>query len=100
MSRFTLAGILAWLTSFVLYGYQAITIVMERGPYAAKLATRSVWHDLSLNNIIGPRNFSWIDDISWAYVDTAIKYVIHTQIYVLLFFMGVLCFVIGMFRTD
>lgn len=100
MSRFTLAGLLAWFTSFVLYGYQAITKVMERGAYAAKHVTNSVWYDLSLYNIIGPGHFSWIDDMSWVYVGKAFEYVVHVQIYALLFFFGILCFVIGMFRPD
>lgn len=100
MSRFTLVGILAWVTSFILFGYQAITKVMERGAYTTKVADKSAWQDLSLDKLIGHQHFSWIGDISLPYIGKAATYVVHAQIYTLLFFFGILCFVIGMFRSD
>jgi hypothetical protein len=100
MSRFTLVGLLAWFASLVLYAYQAVSKVMERGAYSAKYASSSAWYDLSISNFFGPAHFAWVKDISFPYVGTAIEHVIHAQVYVLLFFFGILCFIIGMFRPD
>ena len=101
MSKFTLSGIILWLASFSLYGYQAVLSVLSKSAYVSdKAAADAVDANISLVNTIGEQYFNWVDAIPWFYVHKAVGHVVTMQLFVLLFCLGALCLLIGIFRSD
>ena len=101
MSKFTLSGIILWLASFCLYGYQAIMSVLSKSAYVHdKAAAAAAGVRISLASAVGEQYFEWVDTIPWFYVHRAVSYVVTMQLFVLLFCLGALCLLIGIFRSD
>lgn len=101
MSRFTLAGLILWVGSFAFYGYQSITSLLARSRYAGyRPGADVVEGKLNLETIFGAEHFGWVSDIPWVYVHKAVEYVVQAPLYVLIFALGCICLLIGIFRSD
>lgn len=85
MNKFTLSGLLAWIVSGVLVGFQAIANLMK-----ADVDVSSDWKNIDLFDLIGKPNLSWAMDWDW------IVYVLDLPLFILLFAVGLLLIVMGM----
>lgn len=85
MNKFTLSGLLAWIVSGVLVGFQAIANLMK-----ADVDVSSDWKNIDLFDLIGRTNLSWAMDWDW------VVYVLDLPLFILLFAVGLLLIVMGM----
>ena len=98
MSKCTILGLLSWLCSLVVLGFQAISTLMD--PSAASLTSKTVWKTISLVTIIDIHYFDWINSISWVSIQQAANYIITMPLFLLLIFLGILFFVINAFMPK
>jgi hypothetical protein len=85
MNKFTLAGILAWIVSGVLVGFQAIANLMK-----ADVNVDADWKSIDLFGLVGQSRLSWVHDWDW------LVYVFDLPLYILLFAVGLILIVMGM----
>ena len=57
MSKYTVAGLVSWLFSGLLVGFQAIAVFM-------KMEDQMVWKSLTLVDFLDEGHLTWIDGIS------------------------------------
>ena len=88
MSKLTILGILAWLVSGVLLGFQAISLTMGK---------EGSWNNISLVDAIGATQFAWVDGITIAFIQRPIEYLVSMPLFLLLFCLGLLFFIINTF---
>ena len=88
MSKLTILGILAWLVSGVLLGFQAISLTMGK---------EDSWDNISLVDAIGETQFAWVDGITIAFIQRPIEYLVSMPLFLLLFCLGLLFFIINTF---
>ena len=93
MSKLTIIGVASWLIGGLLLGFQAISTLMQTGD-------EYVWDSLSLVDVFGKDNFKWIEGISYASIQSAASYVSTMPLYLLLFAVGVLFFLINIFKPK
>ena len=93
MSKLTVAGVASWLIAGLLLGFQAISTLMQTGD-------EYVWERLSLVEVFGKDNFQWIEEISYASIQSAASYISTMPLYLLLFAVGLLFFVINFFKPK
>jgi len=93
MSKLTIIGVVSWLIGGLLLGFQAISTLMQTGD-------EYVWDSLSLVDVFGKDNFKWIEGISYASIQSAASYVSTMPLYLLLFAVGVLFFLINIFKPK
>lgn len=86
MNKFTMAGILAWLISGVLVGFQAVADLMK----ADVKSVSAGWENIDLLDLIGESNLSWAMDWDW------LVYVLDLPLFILLFAVGLILIVAGM----
>lgn len=86
MNKFTLAGILAWLVSGVLVGFQAVADLMK----ADVKSVSAGWENIDLMDLIGESNLGWAMDWNW------LVYVLDLPLFILLFAVGLVLIVAGM----
>jgi hypothetical protein len=88
MSKHTIAGLVAWLFSGLLLGFQAIAAFMN-------MEEKMIWKSLTIADIIGNNYFNWIQGLSWAIAQNILNYIVTMPLYLLLFFVGILFFVLN-----
>jgi len=88
-----MAGLTSWLFSGLILLFQAISSVMGN---EEKMAFKS----LTLVNVIGQEYFNWINSLSWVSIQKAVSYIVTMPLFVLLFFIGILFFLIHMFSSK
>jgi hypothetical protein len=93
MSKYAMAGLVSWLFSGLILLFQAISSVMGT---EEKFAFKS----LSLVRVVGQDHFKWIESISWAGFQNLVSFLVTMPLFILLFFMGVLFFLIHMARAK
>jgi hypothetical protein len=93
MSKFTIAGLVAWLFGALILGFQSISSLMGT-------EDTIVWKSLALVDIIEKNYFNWIEKISWVSVQHVVTYVVNMPLYLLLFCVGIICFVINAFISK
>ncbi|UCD90713.1 MAG: hypothetical protein JSW04_04595 [Desulfobacterales bacterium] len=93
MSKLTVAGVASWLIAGLLLGFQAISTLMQTGD-------EYVWERLSLVEVFGKDNFKWIEEISYASIQSAASYISTMPLYLLLFAVGLLFFVINFVKPK
>ncbi len=98
MSKFTILGLLSWLGSLVLLGFQAIFTFMD--PSASSLTTKTVWKKISVVDIIDTKYFDWINSIPWVSIKESANYVITMPLFILLFCVGLLFFITNAFMPK
>ncbi|MFZ7126046.1 MAG: hypothetical protein ACOWWM_07810 [Desulfobacterales bacterium] len=81
MNKFTLTGLLAWIVSGVLVGFQAISNLME---------VEGEWKNIDLFDLVGESNLGWAMDWEWA------VYVLDLPLFILLFAVGLILVLMGM----
>ena len=86
MGKYTILGCLCWLGSFVLLGFQGISSVMS--------ADEVVWKSLNLLDVVGSKNFTWIDSISIGFIQNSVDYVVTMPLFLLLIALGVIFFIL------
>lgn len=88
MSKYTVAGLVAWLFSGLLLGFQAIASFM-------KMEDKMVWKSLTLVDVVDENLFNWVEGISWGALQTIVQYIITMPLYILLFLIGILFFILN-----
>lgn len=95
MSKCTILGLLSWLGSLILLGFQAILTFMD--PSACSLTGKTVWKKISIIDLIDIKYLDWINGISWVSLQNGMNYLITMPLFILLFFLGILFFIINAF---
>ncbi len=99
MSKFTIAGLLSCLAGGLILGFQAISTLME--PSASSITNgKSAWKNLTLADSIGQEYFEWINTISLASIQNIADYIVNMPLFILLFCIGILCFLINAFTSK
>lgn len=88
MSKLTIVGILSWIVSVVLLGFQAISVAMGR---------EEGWDNISLVDALGEAQFAWVDGIGMAFIQKPVLYLVGMPLFLLLFCLGLLFFIINTF---
>ena len=91
MSKYTIAGLVAWLFSALLLGFQALATFMGA-------EDKMIWKSLSLVDVVGRNNFIWIKKISWVSIQNAANYIVTMPLFLLLIFVGIVFFLINRFK--
>lgn len=91
MNKMTGFGFLSWLGSIVLIGFQALSMLMgETGN----------WNDISLTDMAGADNMSWIQSIPWEQIQAGLSYIVTMPLYLLLLVLGGLLIFLGIFVKE
>ena len=99
MSKFTIAGLVSCLASGIILGFQAISTLMD--PSASSITNgKTVWKNLTLVDSIGQEYFEWINTISLASIQSIADYIVNMPLFILLFCIGILCFLINAFTSK
>jgi hypothetical protein len=93
MSKFTVAGLVAWLFSGLILGFQAIATFM-------KMEDKMVWKSLTLMDFLDEGHLTWIDGISRGTLHTIIQFIVTMPLYLLLFLTGILFFILNRLTTH
>jgi hypothetical protein len=88
MSKFTIAGLLSWFCSGLLLGYQALAGFIRSGGAI-------VWKNITIMDVVGKSRLNWIEGISPGSLHLILQYIVTKQLYILLFFAGILFFILG-----
>jgi hypothetical protein len=54
-----------------------------------------VWKNLTLLDVFGKTNFSWIDGMSEGAIQNIVQYIVNMQLYLLLICVGILILILG-----
>jgi len=99
MSKFTIAGLVSCLASGIILGFQAISALMD--PSGSSITKgKTAWKNLTLVDSIGQEYFEWINTISWTSIQSSADYIVNMPLYILLFCIGILCFLINAFTSK
>ena len=93
MSKFTVAGLIAWLFSGLLLGFQAIAAFM-------KMKDKMIWKSLTLMDFLDEGLLTWLNGISQGALHHIIQFVVTMPLYLLLFFTGILFFLMNRLITH
>ena len=93
MSKLKIIGFVSWGLGALLLGFQAISLFMG-------MEKKEAWKDLTLVDVVEENYLHWIENIPWLNVQQAVDYVVNMQLYLLLFCLGILCFLINAFRSK
>ncbi len=93
MSKYTIVGLVSWLFSGLILLFQAISSLMGT---EEKMAFKS----LTLVSVIGQGYFKWINSLSWVSLQKAVSYIVTMPLFLLLFCIGILCFLLHMFTSK
>ncbi|MBW1725871.1 MAG: hypothetical protein JRD87_09150 [Deltaproteobacteria bacterium] len=88
MSKYTVAGLVSWLFSGLLLGFQALATFM-------KMEDKMVWKSLTLLDFLNEGHLTWLDGISRGTLHTIIYFIVTMPLYMLLFFTGILFFIMN-----
>ena len=88
MSKYTVAGLTAWLFSGLLLGFQGIAAFM-------KMEDKMVWKSLTLVDFLDEGHLTWLDGIFRGTLHTVIQFIVTMPLYLLLFFTGILFFIMN-----
>jgi hypothetical protein len=88
MSKFTIAGLLSWFISALLLGYQALAGFVKSGGSI-------IWKSITLMDVVGKSRLNWIEGISQGGLHLILQYIVTMELYILLFFVGILLFIVG-----
>jgi hypothetical protein len=92
MSKYTVAGLVSWLFSGLLLGFQGIASFM-------KMEDKMVWKSLTLMDFLDENHLTWLDGISRGTLHTVIQFIVTMPLYLLLFFTGILFFIMNRLTT-
>jgi len=93
MSKFTVAGLVSWLFSGLILGFQAIGTFM-------KMEDKMVWKSLTLMDFLDEGHLTWLDGISRGTLHTIIQFIVTMPLYLLLFLTGILFFILNRLTTH
>lgn len=86
MIKCKMLGILFWMCSSIMIGFQIIADLTGR---------QDSWTEMSIIDVAGEEYFLWIDDISWDALQKAADYVFTMPLCFSLFFAGLIFLVLG-----
>jgi hypothetical protein len=93
MSKITITGFVAWFCGGLILGFQAISSLMGA-------EDEMVWKSLALVDVVGKNNFDWIKTLPWVILQHTVTYVVNMPLYLLLFCVGILCFLVNAFKPK
>ena len=88
MSKLTFAGLVSWFIGGVLIVFQVVGGLISTGGDLA-------WKNLTLLDVFGKTNFSWIDGMSEGAIQNIVQYIVNMQLYLLLICVGILFIILG-----
>lgn len=88
MSKLTIAGLVSLFFGALLIAFQTIGALIGS-------AGDLVWKNLTLLDVIGKTNFSWVDGMSEGTIQNAVQYIITMQLFLLLICVGILFLILG-----
>jgi hypothetical protein len=91
MNKMTGFGFLSWLGSFVLIGFQALSMMMGK---------TENWEDLSITDMAGADNMSWIQSIPLEQIQAGFNYLVTMPLYLLLLVFGGILIFLGLFVKE
>jgi hypothetical protein len=86
MIKYKMLGILFWMCSSILIGFQIISDL---------IGTEDDWAEMSIMDVAGEEYFLWIDDISWVSLQRAADYIFTMPLCFSMFFAGLIFLAIG-----
>ncbi len=99
MSKLPIAGLVSCLASGIILGFQAISTLMDSS--APSITNeKTAWKKLTLVDSIGQEYFEWINTISLASIQSIADYIVNMPLSILLFCIGILCFLIKAFTSK
>jgi hypothetical protein len=93
MSKFKIAGLVSWFSSGLLLGFQALEAFIKSGG-------NMVWKKVTLMDVVGKGRLDWIEDISPGSLHFIVQYIVTMELYLLLFFVGILFFIANSLTTK
>ena len=91
MNKITGFGFLSWLGSIVLIGFQALSMLMGK---------TGNWEDLSITDMAGADNMSWIQSIPLEQIQAGFNYLVTMPLYLLLLVFGGILIFLGFFVKE
>jgi hypothetical protein len=88
MSKFTFAGLASLFIGAVLIAFQVIGALISTGGDL-------VWKNLTLMDIIGKTQLSWIEGMSEGIIQDIVQYIVTMQLFLLLICVGILFLILG-----
>ena len=86
MIKLKMLGILFWMCSSILIGFQVISDLTGQ---------EDAWAQMSIIDVAGEEYFLWIDEISWPSLQDAADYIFTMPLCFSLFFAGMILLAIG-----
>jgi len=93
MSKYAIVGLVSWFFSGVVLLFQTISSLTGT-------AETMVFKNLTLVSFVGQGYFNWINSLSWVSVQKAANYIVTMPLYLLLFCIGILFFLMHMFKSK
>lgn len=91
MSRWSIIGGLACVAGLVLYGFQVLSSLMERG---------DEFNNLCIYDFVDPEKLAWIDQLTWFGMDQGLDYLAGAPLYIMLLVIGGIFLVISGFVKN
>jgi hypothetical protein len=88
MSKLNLLTLACFLGGAVVLVFQAVSSMMTTGVIT--------WETQSLVSHFGPERFTWVEELPLSFLQSFAGWVVHMQIFQLLFLLGALFLVLGM----
>jgi len=88
MSKLTIAGLVSWFISGLLFAFQAIGALVRSGGDLD-------WNNMILMDVIGKSHFDWIAGMPEGIVHNIAQYIVTMPLYLLLFCVGILFFILN-----
>jgi hypothetical protein len=79
MSKWSIIGGLSCVAGLVLYGFQVLSSLMERG---------DEFNNLCIYDFVDSENLAWIDKLTWFGMDQAVDYLAAAPLYIMLLVIG------------
>lgn len=88
MSKYTIAGLLSWLSGLLLLGFQGISTLMDE---------EAAWDNLNLLDVVEPQYLEWTTRIPMEMAQNVMNYIVAMPLFALLFCVGTVAFIINAF---
>lgn len=79
MSKWSIIGGLSCVAGLVLYGFQVLSSLMERG---------DEFNNLCIYDFVDSEKLAWIDKLTWFGMDHAVDYLAAAPLYIMLLVIG------------
>ncbi|MCG6880873.1 MAG: hypothetical protein LJE96_17225 [Deltaproteobacteria bacterium] len=96
MSKLKITGLVAWILSALILGFQTMSSFMNSEGVPGMVGRKN----LTLVDVAGKNYLNWINNIPWVSIQKAVNYVVNAPLFLSLFCFGILCFLINAFKAK